>query len=142
MRQLLNLEECFRKGYIQRSPYAETLVKESMEKADNLLAQAKSNFENSSFDSALVMSYSAAFNAARAVLFRDGYREKSHECVIRYLEAKHPEIPSELIALLDRYRTSRHGVLYDVRYSATKIEAEEALEFAEGFIREIEKIIE
>jgi len=142
VRQLLNLEECFRKGYIQRSPYAETLVKESMEKADNLLAQAKSNFENSSFDSALVMSYSAAFNAARAVLFRDGYREKSHECVIRYLEAKHPEIPSELIALLDRYRTSRHGVLYDVRYSATKIEAEEALEFAEGFIREIEKIIE
>ncbi|MCD6523140.1 MAG: HEPN domain-containing protein [Candidatus Diapherotrites archaeon] len=139
---MLNLEECFRKGYIQRSPYAETLVKESMEKADNLLAQAKSNFENSSFDSALVMSYSAAFNAARAVLFRDGYREKSHECVIRYLEAKHPEIPSELIALLDRYRTSRHGVLYDVRYSATKIEAEEALEFAEGFIREIEKIIE
>ena len=62
--------------------------------------------------------------------------------MIRYLEAKHPEIPSELIALLDRYRTSRHGVLYDVRYSATKIEAEEALEFAEGFIREIEKIIE
>lgn len=138
---MLDLDECFEKGYLQKSPYAETLVRESMEKADDLLAQAKNNFENGSFDSALVMAYSAAFNAARAILFRDGFREKSHECVIRYLEKKHSEIPGELIALLDKYRTSRHGVLYDVRYSATKVEAEESLEFAEKFIKEIEKIV-
>jgi uncharacterized protein (UPF0332 family) len=138
---LLDLGECFEKGYLQRSPYAETLVSGSMEKAEHLFGQAKNDFANGSFDSALVIAYSSAFNAARAVLFRDGYREKSHECVIRYLEAKRPEIDLDLIALFDKYRTSRHGVLYDVRYSATKEEAKEALDFAEQFIRAIERTV-
>ena len=138
---MFDLEGCFERGLLQKSPYAESQVKESIQKAERLLEEAKNNFKSGSFDSTLVFAYSAAFNAARAILFKDGYREKSHECVVLYLDRKHPEISSDLIALLNKYRTSRHGVLYDIRYSATKAEAEESLDFAGKFIRAVKKAI-
>jgi uncharacterized protein (UPF0332 family) len=138
---LIDLNQCLEKGLIQKAPYSDTLVRESMEKAEELLGEAEQNLKTRTYNSVAVLAYSAAFNAARAMLYRDGYREKSHECVIRYLEAKHREIPSDLIALLDKYRVTRHGVLYDVRYTATGQEAREATEFAQEFIKAIGKAL-
>ena len=41
------------------------------------------------FSSSILASYMVMFHAARTILFFDGFREKSHACVARYLEEKY-----------------------------------------------------
>jgi len=70
------------------------------------------------------------FHSARAVLFRDGRREKSHFCIARYLEemyVKKGKLEREWIDLLDRLREMRHADQYDISYFATREEAKSAL---------------
>lgn len=58
-----------------------------------------------------------AVRSARAILFFDGYREKSHACIARYLEEKYTKnklLENRWIELLDHYRELRHGDQYDL----------------------------
>ncbi len=84
------------------------------------------------------------FHAARALLYRDGYREKSHYCIARYLEEKHVQtgrLPQIVVDLIDRFRELRHEDLYELEYSATREDAEEALENAKLVITYIKRIL-
>lgn len=138
---MISYEECIRQGLIARAPYSEELVKGSIRKAEELLAEAQEDLRRGAFNSAAVMAYSAAFNAARGLLFRKGFREKSHACVARFIEAEYGEFPQDMIDLLDRYRGARHGVLYDVRRKAVRADAVEMVGFAESFIAEVKKTL-
>lgn len=138
------LEECFRKGLIRKIPASEEKAAKSMAKANRWLNEAKKNFEHDLLDSCLVSSYSAMFHAARALLFKDGFREKSHYCVARYLEKEYVgkgKLSRTVVDLLDRFRDLRHTDLYQLDFFATKEEAEEAIKSAEILIREIDDLI-
>jgi uncharacterized protein (UPF0332 family) len=80
----------------------------------------------------------------KSPLFKDGYREKSHFCVARYLEEKYVKrgkLKRIWVDLLDRFRELRRGDLYELEFFATKEDAKEAIENAEKFIKVIEKLI-
>ena len=89
------------------------------------------------------MAYLAVFNAARSILIKDGYRERSHTCVSKYIEKHY--VPQKLerkhIMLLDRYRNLRHADQYDVTFYAGKEDAENMIGFAEKFLNAIKRII-
>lgn len=109
-----------------------------------MLEEARGNLDAMRINSAVIVAYLAMFNAAKAILFKDGFREKSHACVARYLEnryAQRGEISFEYIELLDRFRSSRHATQYDVSYYPNKKEAEQMIGFAEEFINKIENIL-
>lgn len=138
------LDECFKKGLIRKIPASEEKALKSMAKADRWLKEARKNLEYDLLDSCLVSSYSAMFHAARALLFRDGFREKSHYCVARYLEGKYVgrgKLPKVVVDLLDRLRNLRHTDLYKLDFFVTKEEAEEAIKSAEIVIKEITHLI-
>ena len=129
---------------MRKIPASEEKALKSMAKADRWLKEARKNLEHDLLDSCLVSSYSAMFHAARALLFRDGFREKSHYCVARYLEEKYvgrKKLPRVVVDLLDRLRNLRHTDLYQLDFFATKEEAEEAIKSAELVIGEITHLI-
>ena len=64
--------------------------------------------------SAISSAYLAVFHSARAVLFRDGVREKSHYCIGLYLQKYVEEgtLEEEWPMLFDRIRSVRHADQY------------------------------
>ena len=113
-------------------------ARKSILKAREFLAGAEKSLECGSYDSCVLSAYAAAFNAALALLVRDGYRERSHACVPRYLESKYLELD---IAGLDRYREMRHADHYQPDYMATKSDAEEIVKFAKKFLKAVVKLL-
>ena len=78
---LFTLEECFGKALLRRVDPSTGKARESLRQARTWLAEAEQAFAAGVFRSALLAAYNAYFHAARAILFRDGLREKSHSCI-------------------------------------------------------------
>ncbi len=115
---------------------------ENLVKAKILLADAEANLDEERHSTAVIIAYLAMLNAARALLFKDGYREKSHACVARYLEEKcKGRISRDAINLFNRYRSIRHNVQYEGSYLPSSTDAENMVRFAKELIKQVEKII-
>jgi uncharacterized protein (UPF0332 family) len=143
-KKLSELDKCFEKGLIRKTLPSREKALKSIKKAEKWLDEAKRNFKFGLFDSCLVSSYSAMFHAARALLLRDGFREKSHYCLARYVEEKYvnaKKLNKRIVNLLDRFRELRHEDLYELEFFATKDDAEEAIKNAEKVIKELERLI-
>jgi len=88
----MKLDECFQKGLLKRiSPdmvNADRSIKLSIENIED----AVENFSIHRYRVVVILSYTAMFHAARAILFRDGIKERSHECIPVYIVEKHPEL--------------------------------------------------
>lgn len=141
----LDFEDCVRKGLLRRVTPSADKAKLSMKRAERWLEEAEKSLNNELYDSCLISSYLAMFHSARAVLFRDGWREKSHFCIARYLEemyVKKGKLEREWIDLFDRLRETRHADQYDVSYFATREEAESALNIAFEFVERMEKLLD
>jgi uncharacterized protein (UPF0332 family) len=114
---------------------------ESIKKADQWMNEAEKNITVDAYDSCISSAYMAMFHAARAVLFRDGIREKSHYCIARYLEKYVDEdsLEDEWVVLLDRIRDVRHIDQYTLYHHTTEEEADSALKSAKQFLLRIKK---
>lgn len=91
----------------------------------------------------MMCSYLAMFHSARSILYRDGYREKSHYCVARYLESRyvsHGSLEVEWVDLLDHYRELRHRNQYDVNLNISPKEAEDAVDAAARFLERMKNL--
>ena len=84
------------------------------------------------------------FHAARSILFFDGYREKSHACIARYLEEKYvknKKLDMKWIELLDHYREVRHDDQYNLSFLSTEEDAENAFKSAKDFLNTMENLL-
>lgn len=142
-RFVISFDNCIEAGLLRKIPPSSAQAKEQFEKAKTLLLEAKQNLRAESPNSAVIMSYAAMLDAAKALLYRDGYREKSHACVVRYLEAKYlQEIGQDAVDLLDQYRDQKHKTMYSGAYYPTLANAKEIFEFAGEFVTKIAKLLE
>ena len=88
--------------------------------------------------------YLAMFHSARAILFRDGFREKSHACIARYLEeiyVKKGLLDKKFVDLLDHHRELRHQDQYSVEFFTSEEDCKQALETAEKILSEMKKLL-
>ena len=141
----IEFQDCIEQGLLRKMVPSLEKARKGLRKAQIFLAQAKRAFDVKAYDSCLMTCYQAIFLSAKAVLFKDGYREKSHACVARYIEekyAKQGKIELKWIDLLDRYRDLRHDDEYDVFFFASKKDCEDLIKFASEFVEQMEKIIE
>ena len=141
---LSELDDCFKKGLLRKIPPSKEGALKSMERARSWLKQARLVLQTKSFDSCLLVAYEAMFHSARALLIKDGVREKSHYCVIRYVHetyVKSGKLDEKMTELLDRYRELRHDAAYDVNFNATMDEATDAIEKADQIISIVEKLV-
>jgi len=134
----MNIDDCFRKGLLKRSCFPDNIIGKEIENSKKHLKNAYQCIRDGMLDLAVVSVYTAMFHAARAILFKDGIKERSHICVMIYLKEKYPEL-SEYTTILDTYRRSRHTMLYGIDIKVIEDDAKLGIEQAEKFINKIEK---
>jgi len=140
-----NLNRLLEEELIQGIPKNQEKAKLSMKTSNKWLEEAKKNLKNKTYRSCILSSYLAMFHSARAILYADGYREKSHFAVARYLESQYTDkdkLEEKWIELLDHTREKRHGDQYGISFTTTKKEAKNALNSAEKFTRRMEELLE
>ncbi len=144
VKRLGNLEECIEKGLLSRVPPSEEDASKSIKRARVLALQAKEACEAQLYDAVILAAYEAMFHAARSLLIKDGYREKSHYCIPLYLEkaySKEGRLNIRFVMMLDSYRRLRHQTAYSLGYEATREEAEQASKDSELFVAELTKLL-
>lgn len=108
------------------------------------LSEAEKNLEAEALRSALSSAYLAVFHSARAVLFRDGVREKSHYCIGLYLQryVEEGSLEENWPMLFDRIRSIRHADQYSFMARPTGEEVQAGIDLAERFIERMERLLQ
>ncbi len=120
-----------------------TKSEQSLLQARDWLSEAEKNLEAEALRSAISSAYLAVFHSARAVLFRDGVREKSHYCIGLYLQ-KYVEdgtLEEEWTMLFDRIRSVRHADQYSFMALPTEEEVQASIDLAERFIERMKRLL-
>lgn len=139
-----NFSDCLKADLLRIIPPSKNKAEESLKTARKWLRESEKNLKSGAFNSCVLSSYLAMFHAARALLFKDGFREKSHYCVARYVEEKYVKnglLEVKWVELLDHYRELRHDDQYSISFFAVKEEAENAFNVAGDFIERINKLL-
>ncbi len=129
-----NIDDCFERGLLRRVEPSLSKSEQSLIQAGEWLSEAEKNLEAKALRSALSSAYLAVFHSARAVLFRDGVREKSHFCIGLYLQKYVEEgtLEEEWPMLFDRIRSVRHADQYSYMALPTHEEVRAGIDLVDG----------
>lgn len=138
-----NIDDCFGRGLLRKVEPSRTKSEQSLLQARDWLSEAEKNLEAEALRSAISSSYLAVFHSARAVLFRDGVREKSHYCIGLYLQKYVEEgtLEEEWPMLFDRIRSIRHADQYSFMAKPLEEEVQAGIDLAERFIDRMERLL-
>jgi len=121
------------------------LARKSIQQADIFLKDAGKLIDSDMTRMSVLALYNAFFHAARALLFKDGIKERSHFCVARYVESEYVlnnRLDKKFVLFLDSLRDMRHNTQYSLDF----VEVDEDLNIIYNtcleFIGEMEKLIE
>lgn len=136
----LGFEDLERDGLIRRLPVDGKKVMDSFALAQRDVKTSKGLLAEDP-DWAFSIAYNAILQAARALMFSQGYRphgRAQHISVIRFLELVLGEDATKVIVAFDRMRRKRHGAVYDTAGTVSTLEAENAIKRAEDFLKVVE----
>ncbi|MCK4667404.1 HEPN domain-containing protein [Candidatus Dependentiae bacterium] len=137
--------DCVEGGFLRRIPPSKDNASRSIEKAEKWLLESKITLESMAFNSSVIASYMVMFHSARAILFNDGWREKNHLCVSRYLHEKYvktEKLNEKWTELLDYHRNIRHNNQYNLSFFAANDDAKNALNSAKLFLEQMKELLE
>lgn len=141
----MKLQDCYGDNLLRMDIPSPEKARKAMEMAKERAERGKALFVEEFYEEALVAAYTAMFQATRAILFKDGIIEKSHVCVIAYLEevvVKRGDLELKYITWLDTYRKERHRDLYGFEpLGTTQDEAKLALERTAEMIKAVKKVV-
>ncbi len=142
----MNLEECFSKGLLMKTRPDIEKARRSIETAEHKISLSKKEISAKIYEGAMISSYASMFHSGRALLFRDGVKERSHYAVYVYLKEKYRErIGDALINEFSALRLQRHEILYGFSDDGEKIrkdDAENILSASNNFLSAIKAILE
>ena len=141
---LNKVEDCFEQGMLKRIKPNMNYAKQSVKQEEHFLEESSELIEGNMKDMAFIALYSASFHAARALLFRDGVKERSHYCVSKYIEEKYAE--KELITMrhaviLDSLRGRRNDIQYSLEPTELDEDLGEIHTEVESFLERVKKIL-
>jgi uncharacterized protein (UPF0332 family) len=141
---LTRLDECYERGLLRKVPASYDKAILSLAQAREWVTEASSDCDAGAFRSALMAAYMGCLHAARAVLFRDGVREKSHYCIGVYLESYRDKglLEDEWILQFDHMRGLRQSDQYTLDARPTLPEVRQTLVDAGNFIERMERFME
>lgn len=99
-----------------------------MKIAEKTLEDAKAQVDAGLYRWAFIAAYTSMFHAGRAILYRDGVKERSHYCIYAYLREKYSgKIEPRYFSELNLLREQRHRTMYgDEGVRLKEVEGEEA----------------
>lgn len=136
----MKLQDCFKERLLRKIKPSKLYAIKSLNTSMHYIEKTKDNLKMKNNDIVIFCSYTAMFHAARALLFKDGIKERSHICIVLYLKETYPNL-RKLANILDIYRVTRHNSLYALDFLITDQEAKLAIKDAEQFYKQIESII-
>jgi uncharacterized protein (UPF0332 family) len=136
----MNLDDCFRHGFLKRIEPDMKNALRSLDSSEKCLSDARKNLDIGCYNVVVIVSYTAMFHAARALLFKDGVKERSHLCIPVYIREKYPDF-NRFASILDSYRIFRHRAIYGLETVIDKADAEEALCSASEFLKAIRGLV-
>jgi uncharacterized protein (UPF0332 family) len=136
----MTLKECFDKGLLARTRPSLNKAKQSLASAKSSLKKARDNLRIDNSDIAVVMAYTAMFHSFRAVLFMEGVKERSHVCMLKYIEHTSDELKG-LAKEADVYRRFRHSALYGLDVLVSRDDAQGAIKSARKTISSVEIVL-
>lgn len=86
---MTDTRDCFEKGLLKKDIPSPELARKSLKQAEFFLKEAFDMIELEKKELAVISLYNSFFHVARALLFRDGIKERSHFCVARYIESEY-----------------------------------------------------
>ena len=123
MTSLISLQDCFTKGLLKKSEKSINLAVKSLRQAEFFLKESRDLSENKKHMS-LIALYNSYFHAVRSLLYKDGFKERSHFCMARYFEfeyVKKDKINQKFLHSFETTMSLRHSI----QYSTEKIEISE-----------------
>jgi uncharacterized protein (UPF0332 family) len=137
----MKLNDCLKEGLLRKTKPSKQYAVKSLETSLNYIKNAKDNFEIKNNNLVTFCSYTAMFHSARALLFKDGIKERSHLCIVSYIRETYPKLRS-LSNQLDAYRRNRHNTLYALDFLISDYEAQQAIKDAEQFYQQIKTMMD
>jgi uncharacterized protein (UPF0332 family) len=84
-------KDCLSSKKIMEFPRAKDLVSKELDQARADYDSARDSFDRGIFKWSTIQSYYSMFHSARALLYAQGYRERSHYCLIVAMRALYVE---------------------------------------------------
>ena len=135
MLKMNDFERCIKERRLMKIRSSKEIIQKEVESSEYDLERARNSLDEGDFKWAAVQSYYSMFHAAKALVFKKGYREKSHFCLIialRTLYVKEDKLESEMVENLELCMNLRHEADYGLTYHQES--AETAIKYAEGFL--------
>jgi uncharacterized protein (UPF0332 family) len=130
---------CLQRGKISRFADGPKLVRKELRIARSDLRTAKAGLKQQQWKWSTIQAYFALFHTARALLYSEGYREKSHYCLrvgIDALFVTTGKISGQFVDALQAGKVMREDADYGDHFSETG--AKKLVNTAAGFIRAAE----
>lgn len=140
-----DLNRLLNEKLLAKIPQSKEKAKGSMKTAREWITEANKSLSNGLYKSSVLTAYLGMFHSARAILYLDGFREKSHFAIARYLETAYvseDKLEKEWVELLDYCRELRHNDQYRTSFFVSAEEAQDYVKKAESFVKRIEKLME
>jgi len=140
----MTLEECLEKGLLRKIEASRGMIDKELRLAEENLKEAESLSQIKHFNASVIFIYTSMFHSARAILFKDGYSERSHACLILYLDEKYikaGKLEERFILAMDNLRADRHKALYNTPATYTEDEVNELIETATEFKKKTKSTI-
>ncbi|MBU2100042.1 HEPN domain-containing protein [Candidatus Micrarchaeota archaeon] len=138
----MKISELVEKGLLIKSKTTEQEITGSITIAERFIQKAKGTHKIEYFDVAFSLAYQSMFHSARALLFKNHLKERSHKALITAIKELYKEKIKlkELLQIMDSYRITRHAIQY-TGTGCAKEDSQEAIKDAEKLIEETESIL-
>ena len=136
----MNIKDCYKMELLVKKRSSQEKATQSLRASKVYIQKAKDNIALKNYDITIVAAYTSMFHSLRAILFKDGLKERSHICLLAYIRNAYPEL-SRIANSVDVYRRFRHTALYGLETSASREEAESSIEVAEETFGSVKKLL-
>ncbi|PIU22574.1 MAG: hypothetical protein COT14_00495 [Candidatus Diapherotrites archaeon CG08_land_8_20_14_0_20_30_16] len=129
----MNIQEMIDNGLLKVESCSPELINKELEESEKDLKNAKESFEDGNHKWSIIQAYYCIFHIARALIYKKGYREKSHYALYLLLDefCRKRMLESKYIIYFKAAMYARQDADYDAVYSEDV--AKEILDFAIEF---------
>jgi len=134
--------QCIKEHHLLIITASPEMIQKELDSAEFDLSRCKDSLADKDNKWATIQAYYSMFHAAKALVLKKGYREKSHYCLmvaLKELYRKPGLLSSEMVENLELCLRLRHDADYGLIYD--KESASYALQYADAFLLQTKKLL-
>ena len=140
----MNYKEFIKKGLVEEKNIGFDQINKLLERAFKNIKSSKTLIKDDDKEGGFRFAYEAMLLAGRALIFSYGFRPRSigsHKIVVDFVSEVLGKEYRILIQKFDRMRRKRNYLIYGIGLAVSGIEADNAVNTAEEFVKIVKKFI-